>query len=53
MVGKVVKDPNKSRFPFKIADWWKIESKDSDNPNERFFTREVTPGEAGCMFISL
>ena len=46
---EVVKDPSKSRFPFKIADWWKIESKDSNNPNERFFTREVTPGEAGCM----
>ena len=39
----VVKDPNKSKFPFKIADWWKIDN------GKNFYTREVTPGEAGCM----
>ena len=40
---EAVKDSSKSRFHFKIADWWKI-----DNGKD-FYTREVTPGEAGCM----
>ncbi len=41
---EAVKDKSKSRFDFKIADWWQI--KDQKN---NFYTREVTPGEAGCM----
>ena len=41
---EAVKDQSKSRFKFKLADWWKIE----DKKNE-FYTRDVTPGEAGCM----
>ena len=40
---EVVKDPSKSRFKFKIADWWQI------NNGKDFYTRAVTPGEAGCM----
>ena len=40
---EAVKDQSKSRFKFKIADWWKI-----DNGKD-FYTRGVTPGEAGCM----
>ncbi len=41
---EAVKDQSKSRFKFKLADWWKIEDKDKE-----FYTRDVTPGEAGCM----
>ena len=33
----------KSKYKFKNADWWKIES------NNSFWNREVTPGETGCM----
>tara|TARA_R100001509_G_scaffold164900_1_gene144126 strand:- start:112 stop:1455 length:1344 start_codon:yes stop_codon:yes gene_type:complete len=40
---EAVKDPSKANFKFKIADWWKIKT------GKNFYTREVTPGEAGCM----
>ena len=32
----------KSKYKFKNADWWKIES------SNKFHNREVTPGEIGC-----
>ena len=46
---EVVNEPSKSRFPFKIADWWKIDENQKGSHNKNFYTREVTPGEAGCM----
>jgi hypothetical protein len=42
---QAVEDPTKSRFKFKLADWW-----NSDKfGDESFYNRDVTPGEAGCM----
>ena len=46
---EIVNEPSKSRFPFKIADWWKIDENQKGSHNKNFYTREVTPGEAGCM----
>ena len=48
---EVVDDPSKCHYKFKIADWWEIDKskvEDVKNPNNRFFTRPVTHGEAGC-----
>jgi len=42
---EAVKDATKSRFKFKLADWWKSD-KFGDEP---FYNRDITPGEAGCM----
>ena len=39
---EVIKDPAKSPYKFKLADWWKIDS------DEEFYKREVLPGEMGC-----
>ena len=38
---EVIKDPTKSPYKFKLADWWKIDS------DEKFYKRKVTPGEMG------
>ena len=48
MVGKQLNDKSKSDHDFKIADWWKIQGETSSK-NASFYTRDVTPGEAGCM----
>ena len=39
---EIVNNPLSSPFPFKSANWWNIE-----HPN-RFYNRNVTPGEIGC-----
>ena len=40
---EVVENPSISPLKFKAADWWKIDS------SAKFYNREVTPGEIGCM----
>ena len=40
---EVVENSSKSPLKFKVADWWKIDS------SAKFYNREVTPGEIGCM----
>ena len=40
---EIVENPSKSPLKFKTADWWKI------NSDYKFHSREVTPGEIGCM----
>ena len=42
---EAVKDPIKSPFKFKLANWWKS----NDYGDKSFYKRDVTPGEAGCM----
>tara|TARA_B100000795_G_scaffold103802_1_gene76549 strand:- start:2843 stop:4225 length:1383 start_codon:yes stop_codon:yes gene_type:complete len=45
---EAVNDKSKAHHNFKLADWWKIEGQTSAK-NKNFYTRDVTPGEAGCM----
>jgi|TARA_R110000787_G_scaffold111019_3_gene219874 hypothetical protein len=45
---EAVNDKSKAHHNFKLADWWKIDIQTSAK-HARFYTREVTPGEAGCM----
>ena len=40
---EVIDNPSLSPYEFKVADWWKIES------SKKFYNRNVTPGEIGCM----
>ena len=40
---EVIENPSLSPFKFKPAKWWKIDS------NNKFYNRDVTPGEIGCM----
>ena len=45
---EAVNDKSKAHHDFKLADWWKIQGETSSK-NASFYTRDVTPGEAGCM----
>ena len=45
---EAVNDKSKAHHNFKIADWWRIDGH-SAAKNANFYTRDVTPGEAGCM----
>jgi GR25 family glycosyltransferase involved in LPS biosynthesis len=42
---EVVNAPQKSPYKFKLADWWKT----AEYGGKNFYSRNVTPGEAGCM----
>ena len=41
----VSKNPSLSPYKFKAADWWNS----SDYGDKKFYKRNVTPGEIGCM----
>ena len=45
---EAVNDKSKAHHDFKLADWWKIQGETSSK-NANFYTRDVTPGEAGCI----